>query len=806
MDIGFASDIVTMIIRSAANSIIGSELGEELIGTSIDGVSKKIITEINNFFSGKKSKMEHILSKENMKELYVTEENIDFVVAELKDLLSKIEITDRVFRKCRYNHKYLKDFLWSEYCKDKYIVESKSDIRKGLYAVAKTLIELMRESEEFEKELLIHMSNTINDIQLEIEDDSSNVMKRFDRLEEGNQAILDKVSENSSILNKDETHKKIESRTQEYIRKWNQNMFLNDFNKRDENAGVNVKLSEVYLEKHLPHYIWKNNKNSENDLKDLLSEYIIEKGENKMLLILGQPGIGKSTLITWIVANFKNNTDNILVYQFASDLKNVDWKNTSEKYDLVYAIINALNLPYLSLDGKILILDGFDEISLEYRIEIINRIYWKLIKEFPPINFSMIITCRENYIYNLNSICCDYIILQPWNEEQIYSFCTIYHQKINSTLSAETLFNILKNKKILGIPLILYMVLALHIVIEKKGSIVNVYDRVFAIDGGIYDRSIVNIRYASPHRIYEIKKQIHQISRNIAIWMFENEPYIACIPQNEYENICSDVMKKQIQLNKEVTQDVLIGNYFSIVCDGIGTEEICFVHRSIYEYFVAEQIFDWIINAINIPKENLARNLACLFECTFLSKEIIEFLKYKVNHSRLEDIIIVIISTFELMLENGMTSYTNHRYRKVIEYEMCIFSNMLELVHLWENNILRFENSISSYLIYNRRNKLNLRNLYLKDADLKRVDLFEADLRNADLRGVNLEYATVVNADLRGANLLGTILYNANLDEAIFDEKQIVYLQKGYNLHGTRVYIENTDEIISYEEYCRRKK
>ena len=46
----------------------------------------------------------------------------------------------------------------------------------------------------------------------------------------------------------------------EYADKWNQNMFLNDFDKRDENAGVNVKLSEVYLEEHLPHYIWGSGK------------------------------------------------------------------------------------------------------------------------------------------------------------------------------------------------------------------------------------------------------------------------------------------------------------------------------------------------------------------------------------------------------------------------------------------------------------------------------------------------------------------------------------------------------------------
>ena len=84
------------------------------------------------------------------------------------------------------------------------------------------------------------------------------------------------------------------SRTGEYAGKWEANMFLNNFGKRDEKAGVNVRLCEVYLEFHLPHYLWKKNPEPMTDLKELLSEYIYNNKERKMLVILGQPGIGKS--------------------------------------------------------------------------------------------------------------------------------------------------------------------------------------------------------------------------------------------------------------------------------------------------------------------------------------------------------------------------------------------------------------------------------------------------------------------------------------------------------------------------------
>ncbi len=102
---------------------------------------------------------------------------------------------------------------------------------------------------------------------------------------------------------------------------------MNDFNKRDKNVGVNIKLRNIYLEEQLPHYVWKTNNVTLCDLKELLSKYIIDNNEKKMLLILGQPGIGKSTLITWIIANLVKEKNQVLVYQFASDLKNLHWES-----------------------------------------------------------------------------------------------------------------------------------------------------------------------------------------------------------------------------------------------------------------------------------------------------------------------------------------------------------------------------------------------------------------------------------------------------------------------------------------------
>ena len=221
----------------------------------------------------------------------------------------------------------------------------------------------MRRDDDLYKAVLMDLEQKGNKFSQE---EFRKLNEKIDNLTE----IVSRENDNKIDLPKREP---VKSRTQEYADKWNDNMFLNDFDKRDENAGVNVKLREVYLEEHLPHYIWGSGENARDDLKDLLNEYIYLHNDNKMLVILGQPGIGKSTLITWITANFTDRTDDILVYRFASDLGNIDWRNGR----ISYRVLEELGLSHSDLNGKTLILDGFDEVSIESnsRRDILDSLY-----------------------------------------------------------------------------------------------------------------------------------------------------------------------------------------------------------------------------------------------------------------------------------------------------------------------------------------------------------------------------------------------------------------------------------------------
>ena len=92
------------------------------------------------------------------------------------------------------------------------------------------------------------------------------------------------------------------------------------------------------------------------------------------------------------------------------------------------------------------------------------------------------------------------------------------------------------------------------------------------------------------------------------MWMFENRPFEAVIPKIEYDKICGNNINR-IKFNQ---QDVAIGNYFELVhhTDGMGGQEICFIHRSIYEYFIVDAIFsnieEYMLELTEENKEKVA--------------------------------------------------------------------------------------------------------------------------------------------------------------------------------------------------------
>ena len=657
-----------------------------------------------------------------------------------------------------------------------------------------------------------------------------------------NRLVMQELQEIKKLLKKkveenDYRYKKRKNKTEIYAGKWNDNMFLNDYDARDEKAGVNIKLKDIYTKGQLPHYIWRENVKENGDIDELLKEYIYEFNKNKMLLILGQPGIGKSTLITWLINNYIEIEKDILVYRVASDLKNIDWR---DKEHLVSSVLRELALSYDQLDEKIIILDGFDEIDIKKdRIEILNHIYEKIVNENSISKFSLIITCRENYIENRFNLNCDYIVLQPFDEIQIKSFCKLYQSQSCKGISKDIIKNLIDKKEIFGIPLILYMILALNISVDKENSIVDVYDKIFSLKNGIYNRCIDGRYFDNAHRINKMKTQIHQISRDIAIWIFENEPSKAIIPIKDYEKIYQNNMAE----NEFNSSDGLIGNYFKMTnyVQGLQTEEIYFAHRSIYEYFVIETIYssiEDIMQNINEKKqEELAGCIAIYLKNGQLTPTMCEYMQYKMHtfvhkyyNNKTLDFLEWWEEIFQKMLSKGMFYYTKKTvgyYNNIINQEIICFLNMLKIVRLiFEISNTQYmldnvdKNLISKYIKYYGievesfmclPEQLDLSRCNLYGIDLTKVNavnwkfndskLSMAKLQDMDLTGSNFENTILESASMILSNISNINLIGADIKGIFFDSNQVVELEKNYDLKGSKIYIIDKKKIVMYEEY-----
>lgn len=745
---GFAGKVISDCIDITVDAIKKADKNRKSYNQNIQTRIYQVIIDSLNYFTYNKYKRQDKLydASENILKGFKSGKNDVYAIETgLKNLVP--DVSDNI---CQY----FLETLCREICRDENF-----DLYKEI-----DMLWRKQESEYVHREFERSSQN------------GKEILGKLNDLKEGVDYIKETVN-GIEIYQKENSGKiLIKNRTEEYAQKWNENVFLNNFNEEDENVGTEIKLWEIYKEECLPHYIWKTNSNpSKKTLRDKLKEYIIDKQSKKMLLILGQAGIGKSTLITWIMANLVEKKEDVFVYQFAADLDRIDWQGNNVLND----IFNAIGLGFDELENKTLILDGFDEIYAGGdRERILNKLNQDLIKCNMLKTFSLLITCRENYIYNLQNIDCDYIVLQAWDEIQIGIFCRAYWEKCGNDIVEDIIQRIMENKAIFGIPLILYMILALNVDIKKGSSKMDIYDQVFSLrKGGIYDRC-----YDSEHRINspEIKKHIHRISQRIAFWIFENNADKAYISQDIFKRICVNEMNESGEKSEEIQNDTLIGNFFKVKhCEGKGTDELQFVHRSIYEYFVVIYFFESI--HMLTSKEEVAGKLGELLKEGRLSEQILEFIKYKFDSIEGYSLSDVTKEIFNIMLQDGMTYYVKGKYKNIIVREINIFSNMLEIVHLWNPQLGKSDSNICHYLQHNRFNILNLSGADLKETNLFEVDLSGADFKEAVLNGVNFSRAKLSGADFKGANLSGADLRKADLSGA--DLKEAVL--KEAKLSGT---------------------
>ena len=495
---------------------------------------------------------------------------------------------------------------------------------------------------------------------------------------------------------------------------------------------------------------------SSGDILDVIIDKFIQYRKTSTMLITGVPGIGKSSIISWLANQYKDD-DKIVILRFR------DWESEELKYGLLRAIIQTLHCKKLDLENFILVLDGFDEMKALIKREHIFHAFVNDIKDFD--NFKCIITSRPAYI--VQDAFQVVVELQEFDIQKVKDFYKIITGNVlENTKKLES------NLTVLGVPVILYMAIMSKVDISKNHTKPELYNRIFAERGGIFDRFFDGINeYSKGSQLMRNSENIKcylKFLRETAFKMFEKDNLSLSkdeyhIPELSYQGDTISVLEFPI---KHLFENVLF--------------HIEFIHKSIYEYFVSEYIYDAMIDAINDvnPQRKLASNFGHLLNKNLLSPEILEFVRYKIRNSDMKKEFEIVNGVFQLMLKNGMTFYTNRCYRNVIDCEMMVFANMLEVIHIFEKDCYHFDDSICTYLPYNKIVPLNL-----SMANFKYKKLTGANLEGANLEGANLEGAKLRGAKLRGANLEGTNLEGANLGGVNLEGAKL----KGAKLEGAKL-------------------
>lgn len=205
---------------------------------------------------------------------------------------------------------------------------------------------------------------------------------------------------------------------------------------------------------------------------DVMIDNFVNFERSSNLCITGDPGIGKTTITSWLANQYKDN-DRFIILRFR------DWEYAELKLGLLKAICKTLGCNKLDLENKILVLEGFDEMkTLDIREEILST-FLNDIKDID--NFKCIVTSRPAYI----DATCFYnrLQIQPFDISQIKRF----YQKITGIKLNVDLIDT-QNLDVLGVPVILYMAIMSNIDITQGTSKPELYNRIFAEKGGIFDR------------------------------------------------------------------------------------------------------------------------------------------------------------------------------------------------------------------------------------------------------------------------------------------------------------------------------
>ena len=431
----------------------------------------------------------------------------------------------------------------------------------------------------------------------------------MEKLEQVESNILDAITSQSKI--NDESNFK--SDNQGFYESFNDSLFLDQDDER-------ITLSKMYIEP----LVEEGNK--------AVSEYLCDwmKASNNHLLILyGDAGSGKSSLVAKIIDDaYKRHgyNDNhygdqavlaIALRKHCEVFSDFVQKENYKIDDVIQNLFGVQNS--CELTNKILILDGFDELTVlvpEFDKPEASNFINLLSKLCSSEHLKMIITSRKDYFIIDKSdpkIKSDVLC---WKADQVQRWCNkfcslkpdyqawtdsflIQFRKLSTKSGSD------KRNEILCVPFILYLCCHNRIDLESNRTVCQIYDESFRkILRRAHTENLVGGYRLGESKIEEESRIIYwQFAKEIAYQMFLiDDLTLSDVPNS------NSLQHVALQYAKQRTKDIVYERHnIEIEVDQLQTSKligvlsfarsesekgITFAHKSVYEYFAAVKLYE----------------------------------------------------------------------------------------------------------------------------------------------------------------------------------------------------------------------
>ncbi len=550
-----------------------------------------------------------------------------------------------------------------------------------------------------------------------------------------------------------------------------------------------ITLRDIYTD---PDFVFLNEKEVQENLSEIiyyfmdntLSDELKRKRKTtdsilNTLFILGEPGIGKSSLISKIVVESKVSRENEF---YCLRLRDLD-KETISLEGALNAILKILSIQENDLKEKTLLLDGVDELcGIENYKKSIDDFCFSLMEEANRLKFKLLFTSRLNYVHLEDERFNTMLVLKllPFGKKQFEYWFHQYHakrsQRKQACLIKENLFMLCNAKEeeekkkleLFGIPLVLYLLVELKVDISKINSLGQLYNKLFKeLKNRLYDNR--TNKDTLPKLLY---KNCKEIAKHIAKKMFDTkEDMLNSESYREAIMLLPDKLKSNLNDILDYEHFYLLSFYYRIDKEKCSVE---FIHKSLMEYLVGEMLYYCLSQILNSElneekqKEELQKELDKFFTFSVITDEICLFFLEKVKENgKQQQLFSLLKKYYKFYLEVGFIYEISNNINSLTKIQN-LFISYWKLLRILANtkkdNLLEEEKDLfCSYLTKISFENIDLSYQNLAKTKLSRVDLSRADLSGADLSG----------ADLNGAFLNGTFLNEADLSEASLNEANL---------------------------------